>query len=136
MIQVPSVFAASTVAREGAAGERWINSLPDLVEEHCELWGLKPIDPVRYGYMGVVVPAIRDGVRLALKVSWIDESSKQEALVLHAWDGRGAVRLLESREESGALQSLLFPSEPIWRDICENLLAHTRQGFSNSACVR
>lgn len=103
MIQVPSAFATSTVAREGAAGQRWINSLPDLVEEHCALWKLKPTGPVRFGYVGVVVPVIREGVRLALKVSWIDESSRQEALVLHAWDGRGAVRLLESREESGAL---------------------------------
>lgn len=103
MIQVPPAFAASTVAREGAAGELWISSLPDLVEEHCALWGLEPTGPVRHGYVGVVVPVIRGGVRLALKVSWIDESSRQEALVLHAWNGRGAVRLLESREESGAL---------------------------------
>jgi streptomycin 6-kinase len=103
MIRVPLAFAATTVAREGAAGQRWINSLPDLVEEHCALWGLNPAGPVRHGYVGLVVPVIRDGVKLALKVSWIDESSRQEALVLQAWNGRGAVRLVESREVSGAL---------------------------------
>jgi hypothetical protein len=55
MIRVPPLFAASTVAREGAARE-----------------------------------------------GWIDESSEQEAVVLPAWDGRGAVRLPASPEESGA----------------------------------
>jgi streptomycin 6-kinase len=103
MIQVPTAFAASTVAREGAAGRLWINSLPQLIEELCSVWGLTPAGPVRHGYVGVVVPVTREGITLALKVSWIDESSKQEALVLRAWNGRGAVRLLEAREESGAL---------------------------------
>jgi len=103
MIQVPSAFVASTVAREGAAGRLWINSLPQLVEELCIVWELTPAGPVRHGYVGVVVPVTREGITLALKVSWIDESSKQEALVLRAWKGRGAVRLLEAREESGAL---------------------------------
>ena len=103
MIQVPAAFAASTVAREGAAGERWISSLPDLVEEHCALWGLEPTGPVRHGYVGIVIPVVREGAKLALKVSWVDESSRQEALVLHSWNGHGAVRLMESRDESGAL---------------------------------
>jgi len=103
MIDVPAAFAASTVAREGLAGQSWIDSLPHLVEELCQLWKLEPVGPVRHGYVGVVVPVLWDGIELALKVSWIDQSSEHEALVLGAWSGRGAVRLLESRRESGAL---------------------------------
>lgn len=103
MIQVPPAFAASTVAREGEAGEAWLASLPALIEELCERWGLEVAGAPMHGYVAVVVPVVRDGVPLALKVSWIDRSSEQEALVLRAWGGRGAVRLLEAREEAGAL---------------------------------
>ena len=73
------------------------------MEELCQLWKLEPVGPVRHGYVGVVVPVSRDGIELALKVSWIDQSSEHEALVLGAWNGRGTVLLLESRQESGAL---------------------------------
>lgn len=103
MIDVPPGFAASTVAREGEAGEAWLASLPGLVGELCERWELQVAGTPMHGYVAVVVPVVRDGVQLALKVSWIDQSSEQEALVLRAWGGRGAVRLLEAREEAGAL---------------------------------
>lgn len=103
LIHVPPAFAASTVAREGEAGEAWLASLPALIEELCEHWGLEVAGAPMHGYVAVVVPVLRDCVPLALKVSWIDRSSEQEALVLRAWDGRGAVRLLEAREEAGAL---------------------------------
>ena len=100
---MPAAFAASTVAREGEAGGAWLASLPGLIEELCEHWGLDVAGAPMHGYVAVVVPVVRDGVQLALKVSWIDRSSEQEALVLRAWDGRGAVRLLDAREQAGAL---------------------------------
>lgn len=103
MIEVPAAFVASTVAREGPVGRSWLDALPRLVEELCDLWRLEPVGPPRHGYVGIVVPVTRDGGRLALKVSWIDQSSEQEVLVLRAWDGHGAVHLLESREEKGAM---------------------------------
>jgi len=103
LIQVPPAFAASTMAREGEAGEAWLASLPAQIEELCERWELEVAGAPMHGYVAVVVPVTRDGVELALKVSWIDQSSEQEALVLRVWDGRGAVRLLDAREESGAL---------------------------------
>lgn len=103
MIEVPAAFAASTVGREGEAGEAWLAALPGLVEDLCERWGLEVAGVPMHGYVAVVVPVVRDGVRLALKVSWIDRSSEQEALILRAWDGRGAVRLVAAREDVGAL---------------------------------
>lgn len=103
MIDVPPEFAASTVAREGEAGEAWLASLPALIEGLCGHWGLEVAGAPMHGYVAVVVPVVRDGVQLALKVSWIDQSSEQEALALRAWDGRGAVSLLDANEEEGAL---------------------------------
>lgn len=103
MIEVPEAFAASTIAREGRSAEAWLAALPALVEELCRRWDLRVSAPPWHGYVAVVVPVVRGGVDLALKVSWIDQSSEHEALALRAWGGRGAVRMLAWREESGAM---------------------------------
>jgi streptomycin 6-kinase len=102
-IQVPRAFAESTVAREGEDGQRWIERLPDRVEGLCEEWGLTIEGPPRHGYVALVVPVVREGTPLALKVSWIDASSEQEALALRVWRGRGAVRLIDARADAGAM---------------------------------
>jgi streptomycin 6-kinase len=102
-VQVPDAFARSTVEREGAAGRRWIDSLPAIAAELVERWGLVVRDAPRHGYVALVVPVTRDGDPLALRIGWLDASSRQEALVLRHWDGDGAVRLLDEDERSGAL---------------------------------
>ena len=103
MIDVPAAFAASTVAREGASGEAWLRALPGVVAELCVRWGLALAGSPWHGYLAVVVPVVRNGVDLALKVSWIDQSSEHEPNALRAWDGCGAVRMLEWDEQSGAM---------------------------------
>jgi hypothetical protein len=40
MIVVPEAFAVDTIAREGANGRTWINSLPQLIESLCQKWHL------------------------------------------------------------------------------------------------
>lgn len=103
MIEIPAAFNASTVAREGVRGETWIAELPALVERLCAAWSLELSGPTWHGYVGIVLPVTRAGEDLVLKVSWIDQSSEHEALTLRTWGGRGAVRLLEAREELGAM---------------------------------
>ena len=115
-IQIPPTFARSTIAREGAAGQAWIRSLPSVVSDLCSYWGLTVVGPVLHGYVAVVVPVVRESIRLALKVSWKDRHSEHEALALRAWAGRGAVQLLDERGDEGAL--LLE-----WLDPSKTLLA-------------
>lgn len=103
MIEVPPAFAASTVEREGRAGEVWVAALPTVVRELCDQWRLVPDGPPTHGYVALVVPVTRDGTGFVLKVSWIDRSSEQEALALRAWRGRGAVHLLDARNDLGAM---------------------------------
>jgi streptomycin 6-kinase len=103
VIIVPASFASATIAREGEAGRRWIAQLPQLVGALCAQWGLAPDGPPMHGYLGLVVPARRGAERCALKVSWRDESSADEALALAAWDGQGAVQLLAAQPALGAL---------------------------------
>jgi hypothetical protein len=39
MITIPEFFATETASREGAAGRAWLDRLPMLVDELCDLGG-------------------------------------------------------------------------------------------------
>jgi streptomycin 6-kinase len=103
MIAVPEDFASAAATRGGEAGRKWVATLPGLVEALCEQWDLIVDGPVLHGYLGLVIPVIRAGEACALKVTWIDVSTADEAAALLAWDGRGAVRLLEMQPSLGAI---------------------------------
>ena len=57
MIDVPEVFARSTVDREGEAGIAWLAGLPALVAELLVRWECEPEGGLLYGGVGVIVPA-------------------------------------------------------------------------------
>ena len=103
MITVPEIFARATVAREGDAGRAWIAALPDRVKELCTRWNLDVDGPAMHGYLSLIVPARRRDEPCVLKLSWAGESDTGEAAALSAWDGRGAVRLLEVEPSRDAL---------------------------------
>jgi streptomycin 6-kinase len=93
MIVVPEEFAERTVAREGTAGREWIAALPDRVQALCAHWGLAVDGPPMHGGLSLVVPVRRGDELCVLKIAWV--GIETEAIALRAWDGRGAVRLLE-----------------------------------------
>jgi streptomycin 6-kinase len=102
-ISIPEVFSSATIEREGADGLNWLEALPDLIEHLCETWDLEVDGPTMHGYVGVVIPVSRGGTPYVLKISWIDEWSRHEALALSTWAGRGAVRLIDAEPSSGAM---------------------------------
>jgi streptomycin 6-kinase len=103
MIVVPEAFAVDTIAREGANGRTWINSLPQLIESLCQKWHLVVDGAPMHGYFGLVVPVRRGEAACALKVSWLTRATQDEAAALMAWQGQGAVRLLAHEPEVGAM---------------------------------
>jgi streptomycin 6-kinase len=103
LISVPDRFAADTLAREGEAARPWLARLPDLVGELCARWGLRVTGDPLHGYMALVVPVLRGDTRYALKVSWLDHETVNEAAALALWNGGGAVRLLDADHATGAL---------------------------------
>jgi streptomycin 6-kinase len=104
MIVVPPEFAQWRAQVDGEAGRSWAASLPELVERLCERWGLVPDDtPPLHGGLGLVVMVHRAGEPCVLKVSWLEDTTVDETAALRAWDGNGAVRLLEAEPGSGAL---------------------------------
>lgn len=104
MLVVPEAFAAATRAREGTSGGEWVDALPAALDRLLSRWRLAVDGPVLHGHVALVVPVrLRSGRPAALKVSWIDDETRHEALALAIWDGTGAVQLLESAPDEGAL---------------------------------
>jgi streptomycin 6-kinase len=101
---IPETFASATIAREGQAGRAWIDSLPERFVSLLARWELEPDGPFMYGYVGLVLPVTRiGGEPLVLKLSWMDPETEQEADALAAWNGEGAVRLIDFDRDGGAL---------------------------------
>lgn len=87
----------------GPSGAAWAARLPRLVAELLDDWGLTPTGPGLTGWTAVVVPVLRAGEPLMLKVVWPHPEAVGEALALRHWDGEGAVRLAAADPGRGAL---------------------------------
>ncbi|WP_336081256.1 aminoglycoside phosphotransferase family protein [Nocardia sp. SSK8] len=96
----------------GVEGERWIAELPGVVDGLKARWGLHIFHgPYRGGTHAYVAPVFRsDRSLVVVKVPVVDEENVAEATALYAYDGDGAVRLLEYDPGSGAM--LLECAEP------------------------
>lgn len=87
----------------GPTGADWVATVPRLLDEALDRWRLSVDGEPRAGRTAVVVPVVRDGVPLALKVTWPHPEGQHEALVLRTWNGVGAVRLVAALPSAGAL---------------------------------
>lgn len=96
---IPAAFASTTIEREGSAGSSWIASLPGLVEHYLSVWSCTVVGPWTHGQVGLIVPVDRG----MLKLSFPHPGNVTEPSALAAWDGRGAVRLLERDDERFAM---------------------------------
>ena len=101
---------------ESPAGADWLARLPRLVADCAEQWELQlqaPFEPASVSY---VAPATRaDGSPVVLKVVFPEPESREEPDALAHWAGRGAVRLVESDRERGAmLMERCDPGTMLW----------------------
>jgi streptomycin 6-kinase len=96
----PVTFAADA----DAAGREWIAALPRLIEKLEREWGLT-VDDTRllHGHNSVVQPVRRGDEQCMLKLTWPHARTEVEARALKAWDGNGAVQVLDASPEVGAL---------------------------------
>jgi len=103
ILRIPEAFAAAAVTRAGMAGRVWVADLPRQIAALCGHLNLTLDGDPMHGHLGLVIPVRRGDELCVLKVSWVDESTADEAAALAAWDGRGAVRLLAAGPAWGAL---------------------------------
>ncbi|MGW4028817.1 aminoglycoside phosphotransferase family protein [Streptomyces sp. NPDC004838] len=100
-IDIPDAFAALFSAR-GAAERAWISALPSLAAEFLDRWSLRPDGAAGYGMASLVLPVIRaDGTPAALKLQPATEDNAHAVAGLLAWNGDGAVRLLDHDRGTG-----------------------------------
>src|SRR5262249_4413908 len=104
IVETPPVASAPPApAANGARREVWKAELPTLVDSPCERWAVEPDGAARRRFFAVVVPVRRDGQSLVIKLSASTDAITAEAAALGAWDGNGAVRVVDQCLEPGAL---------------------------------
>ena len=111
---IPDGLKIDIRRQAGPGADLWLTRLPELVERHCAEWHLAIVGAPMHGARGLVLPVDRGAQKLALKVAWPDKITSDEYRALSAWDGRGMVRLIDSRPETGAaLLERLDASRPL-----------------------
>ena len=96
--------AVSSQAVAAMTHAQWSETVPALLAEVVEAWGLTLGEPYEPGAAGYTVRAqLPDGTPAVLKLVYPHRESEQEADALERWDGDGAVRLLARDDERHAL---------------------------------
>ncbi|MPZ67278.1 MAG: kinase [Pseudonocardiaceae bacterium] len=97
----------------GSARRTWMADLPLVVADLARGWSLELGRPFQPGGVASWVAPARNaaGDNLVLKVGWRHDEALHEADGLRAWDGAGAVRLLDSWVV-GETSALLLACEP------------------------
>lgn len=88
---------------EGAAGRRWIENLPLLVERYLARWDLVVDGDPMHGYHSLAVPVRRGDQPFVLKVTWSDRHLAEQVLALRLWRGMRVVRLVDADLDGGVL---------------------------------
>lgn len=104
-VRVPEDLVAWHLKLYGQATRPWIDAAPGVVEELLGRWGLRVDGSPTNGSVSLIVPVVREGgVRAVLKLPpQIEERFRGEPVALRAWNGNGAVRLLEHDPETGSM---------------------------------
>ncbi|MFD8304233.1 aminoglycoside phosphotransferase family protein [Streptomyces sp. NPDC059690] len=104
VIDIPGGLAAAQERFNGEAGRAFIAGLPALTQEFLQRWALCPDGDPLHGVSALVLPVLRsDGTAAVLKLQLLDEESEGEPVALRAWDGDGAVRLLDHDPATGTM---------------------------------
>jgi streptomycin 6-kinase len=103
-IDVPAALAASHDEFAGASGRAWIAALPGLAAGFLARWALRQDGPPSHGMVSLVLPVLcADGTPAALKLQPVSDENVGEPIGLRAWDGDGAVRLLDHDPHTGTM---------------------------------
>ncbi|NEC25027.1 hydroxyurea phosphotransferase [Streptomyces sp. SID8111] len=104
MIDVPPGLAAAQIRFNKEAGRAFVTALPRLTASFVERWELRITGTPLHGVSALVVPVDRaDGTPAMLKLQIRDHETEGEPVALRAWDGDGAVRLLDHDEPTGTM---------------------------------
>jgi streptomycin 6-kinase len=128
---IPAAVRQRALDWHGDQGRVWLDALPATVNALAAAWDLRRAGaPFAGGTTAYVLPCDRaDGTPAVFKLDLLDEENRSEPTALRAYDGDGAVRLLEYDPDSGAM--LLERARP-----GTALLDHDFPGLSERAAAR
>jgi streptomycin 6-kinase len=112
-VVVPPALVAAMTTIHGASGADWCARLPALVADRARQWGLSLEAPFEATYHWVA-PGRRGSTEVVLKLGIPNDEGDlaREAGILAAWDGAGAVRLLDVEVGSDCVALLLERVHP------------------------
>ncbi len=103
-IEVPEALVSWHRKFFGEIGLAWIDAVPDLAAGLLDRWQLRPDGAPTCGATALVLPVVRADARPAvLKLQPVTDYTVGEPDALRAWNGSGAVRLLDHDLESGSM---------------------------------
>jgi len=100
---LPEDFVRSIRATFGDRGVAFLEGLPELIDRAQGRWDLRDIRPADALSYNFIAFARRSGLDVVLKLGVPSRELTSEIAALRCFDGRGAVRLLESDAEAGML---------------------------------
>jgi streptomycin 6-kinase len=107
-------FEAAVRARVGSEADTWLEGLPDLINRATSTWDLHVTAVAnRIDTFGMSIPARRGDDRVTLRLAYPDATLADETTALRAWDGAGAVRVLEDDPAGAQLRSAPSPGTPL-----------------------
>jgi streptomycin 6-kinase len=103
-------FEAAVRVRVGADADVWLAAVPDLISSVTGRWDLHVTAVAnRIDAFGMSIPARRESDRVTLRIAYPDAFLADETVALGAWDGAGAVRVLEEDDRGAQLRSSPTP---------------------------
>lgn len=115
MIVIPDTFIERMHELYGKQGVAWAEALPGLIDDCASRFGFSPETPFSNLSYNFVLRAKRsDGKPTVLKSAFIKDELSREISMLRAYEGRGAIRVLDQDDEQGvALLESADPGTPL-----------------------
>jgi len=110
---------AINLLRGPVDASRWLDDLPERVDQACRRWGLTPLAVAEDGAMSCCVYATgRDGGAVVLKIPHEAEAGRLEAIALARWSVSGASPAVLALDESlgELLMERVLPGTVAWPD--------------------
>lgn len=103
-IALPSLFSQKITQNWGKEGEKWLRTLPSLIQEATQQWNLEKITPLKNLSYNFVARAIQlpNHLKVILKIGVDPTEIEIEARSLKFYNGKGCVRLFSHDYQKGA----------------------------------
>jgi streptomycin 6-kinase len=111
MTLVPADFVIRVRELYGHQGDEWLQGLPELLDRCVNRFGVSLEAPFSNLSWNLILKATKhDGTPVVLKIAVLKAELSRELSVLHAYAGRGGIRVIDADVDLGAL--VLERAEP------------------------